>query len=372
MAKRRFGLLTGGGDCPGLNAAMRIGLVGLAGSGKTTVFNAVTGLEATVGLGGGDRLRPNLGVTKVPDPRVDRLAELYPGKEPVYVEVTFVDLPGKMPGSAADGLDPQAVQHIRDMDALALVVRAFDNPSLADPTDPVRDLAALEDELLLTDLVVVERRLERLRKEGKPTPERVALERCRETLDGGEALRLLDLSAEDRRLLAGYGFLSRKPALALLDVPEEAVTDPPPPGFVAEAERRRLAPLVLSGQVEMEIAHLDPEDQADFLADLGLEGGAPERFVHAAWSLLDTISFLTIGDREVRAWEIRRGTPALRAAGKVHTDIERGFIRAEVIPFEELSELGSEQACKEKGRMRLEGKEYVVRDGDVVRYRFNV
>ena len=352
---------------------MKVGLVGLAGSGKTTVFNAVTGLDAPVGGIGGDRTRPNLGVTKVPDARVDRLSEMYEPKRTVHAEVTFVDLPGKMPGTGdGGGLDPKAVQHIRDMDALALVVRAFDNPALADPADPVRDLGALCDELLLTDLVVAERRVERLRKERKGTAELDVLLRCQEALEAERPLRLLELSEEARRLIAGYGFLTEKPALALFDAPEEAAAEPAGDAFTAAAEARGLPLLVMSGQVEMEIARLDPEEQADFLADLRLTASARDRFVRAAWELLDTICFLTVGPDEVRAWEIRRGLPAVRAAGKVHSDIERGFIRAEVIRYPDLIELGSEQACKDKGRMRLEGKSYVVRDGDVVHYRFNV
>lgn len=348
---------------------MKIGLIGLAGSGKTTVFNAVTGLDAPVGFGG-DRARPNLGVAKVPDPRLEPLTALYEPKRTVPAEVTFVDLPGRMPGSAGEGLDGPTVQHIRDMDALALVVRAFESPALTDAADPARDLGALEDELLLTDLVVVERRLERLAKEGKQTPERSALLRCQAHLDEGRPLRLLDLTQEERRVLSGYGFVSETPALALLNL--AAPDQPVDAGFLAAAEARELQVLPMSGQVEAEIGQLDPEDQTEFLADLGLESSARQRFVHAAWSLLDRICFLTVGPDEVRAWEIRRGTPAVRAAGKVHSDIERGFIRAEVTRYDDLLALGSEQACKEKGKMRLEGKEYEVRDGDVICFRFNV
>ena len=352
---------------------MRIGLVGLAGSGKTTVFNAVTGLDAAVGGLGGDRTKPNLGVTKVPDPRVDRLTDMYNPKKTIHAEVTFVDLPGRMPGAGKGGLNPASVAHIRDMDAMALVVRGFDNPSLADPTDALRDLNGLEDELLLTDLVVCEKRVDRLHREQSKSPEVGLLQRCLAVMEDGRPLRTEVFTAEEERLLSGYRFLTQKPAVALLNAKEDAAGSDAPDAFKALATERGAPVLLMSGQVEMEIAGLDdPEDQAAFLEDLGLAAGAKDRFIQAAWGLLDTICFLTVGEDEVRAWEIQRGATAVRAAGKIHSDIERGFIRAEVIPYDALIELGSEQACKEAGKMRLEGKEYVMGDGDIVHYRFNV
>ncbi len=352
---------------------MKIGLVGLAGSGKTTVFNAVTGLDAPVGGLGGDRTKPNLGVTKVPDARVDRLTGMYNPKKTIHAEVTFVDLPGRMPGAGKGGLAPEAVAHIRDMDSLALVVRGFDNPMLSDARDAIRDLGGLEDELLLTDLVVCEKRVDRLKREQCKTPELPLLQRCLETMESGRPLRLESFTAEEERQLSGYRFLTMKPALALLNASEEDAASPASDTFSGLAADHGAPVLVMSGQVEAEIAGLDdPDDQAAFLEDLGLQGGAKDRFIQAAWGLLDTICFLTVGEDEVRAWEIRRGTVAVKAAGKVHSDIERGFIRAEVTPYADLIELGSEQACKEAGKLRLEGKEYVVGDGDIVHYRFNV
>jgi ribosome-binding ATPase YchF (GTP1/OBG family) len=255
-----------------------------------------------------------------------------------------------------------------------LVVRGFDNPSLADPPDAGRDLARLADELLLTDLVASERRLERLRKEQRKPPELPAAERCHAALEEGRPLRLVELAAEEERLLAGFGFLTRKPALVLVNTAESAAAAPIPPNVVALAEAQGAAVLTMSAKVEAEIAALDdPAEQRAFLEDLGLPPTpARDRFVQAAWRLLDTICFLTVGEDEVRAWEIRKGAPAVRAAGNVHSDIERCYIRAEENAYDDLIRLGSEQACKEAGRFRLEGKEYVVRDGDVMHYRFNV
>jgi len=351
---------------------MKIGLIGLAGSGKTTVFNAVTGLDATIGSIGGDRTRPNLGMARVPDARVDRLSEMYTPKKTIYSEVTFVDLPGRLPGSGEGGLDPLAVQHIQDMDALTLVIRAFDNPILSEAQDALRDVSAFEDELLLTDMVVLEGRVNRLRKPGKGDPELKLLERCLEAIEEGQPLRQISFSPEEERQLSGYRFLTQKPAMVLYSAGDDDVGQPPPGEFSAECETRKLPVLAMAGRVEMEIAQLDEEEQGEFLADLGLEAGARDRFIRATYDLLDRICFLTVGPDEVRSWEIRRGTVAVKAAGKVHSDIERGFIRAEVMSYEDLVTLGSEQACKEKGKARLEGKTYVMQDGDVVDYRFNV
>jgi ribosome-binding ATPase len=354
---------------------MKVGLVGFAGSGKTTVFNTLTGLAAEVG-GYGAREKANIGVIKVPDGRVEKLAEIFNPKKKTLAEISFVDVAGPQAGSderAEMGLDPKLVQHMREVDALVHVVRSFDNPMLLQEADPVRDIRAFDDELVLTDLVQVENRLQRLKKEKGKEREEDLMHRLKEALEQERPLRYLELSAEDLTLVAGFRFLSLKPLLLLLNADETSAAGEPLPQAVTDvAGSKGLSVIAMSGKVEMEIAALSPEEQGEFLQDLGLSEPARDRFIRAAYGLLDLISFLTSGEDECRAWSIRRGTIAHKAAGVIHSDIERGFIRAEVVKFEDLIALGSEARCREQGKLRLEGKEYVVEDGDVIHFRFNV
>jgi GTP-binding protein YchF len=353
---------------------MKVGLVGFAGSGKTTVFNTLTGLAAEVG-GYGAKEKANVGVIKVPDERVDRLAELFNPKKKTFAEISFVDVAGPQADEAEraeGGLDPKLVQHMREVDALVHVVRAFDNPMLLAEADPVRDIRAFDDELMLTDLVQVENRIARLKKEKDSAREAAMMEKLKAALEAERPLRYLDLAQEELALIAGFRFLSLKPLLLLLNVGEDDAASQAPAAVVDAAEAKALSVIAMSGKVEMEIAQLTAEEQSEFLQDLGIAEPARDRFIRAAYKLLDLISFLTSGEDECRAWSIKRGTTAQRAAGTIHSDIERGFIRAEVVRFEDLSELGSEARCREAGKLRLEGKEYVVQDGDVIHFRFNV
>jgi ribosome-binding ATPase len=353
---------------------MKVGLVGFAGAGKTTIFNTLTGLTAEVG-GYGAREKANVGVIKVPDNRVDKLAELYNPKKKTYAEISFVDVAGPQAEEAHQtrtGLDAKLVQHWRDVDALVHVVRAFDTPMLAEPPNPVRDISAFDDELILTDLVQIENRIARLKKEKDSSREAELMERLKRVLESETPLRDVDLSSEEHATIAGFRFLSVKPLLLLLNLAEDQVVSGPPAAILAAAESKRLSLIAMSGKVESEIAELAPEEQREFLRDLGIRESARDRFIRAAYALLDLISFLTSGEDECRAWSIRRGTHAQRAAGVIHSDIERGFIRAEVIRFEDLVECGSEARCREHGKLKLEGKEYVVQDGDVIHFRFNV
>jgi GTP-binding protein YchF len=348
---------------------MKIGIVGFARAGKTTVFNALTGLQASVG-GYADPGKPNLGSIKVPDERVDRLSAIFSPRKTTYAEVVFVDFPGG--GERGSVIDPATLVQMRDADALVQVVRGFVDPATADAADPVRDLGAFAGELVLADLAIVEKRLERLRKEKGKEQEAELLERCRAALDAETPLHRVALSAAEERALAGFGFLSRLPLMALVNVGEAEAAAPLPDAVEGALAAAGVPGLALCAQIEMEIAGLDESERGAFLADLGLQGSARDRFVQAAYALLDLISFLTTGEDEVRAWPIRRGTVAVKAAGKVHSDIERGFIRAEVVSYEDFIHYGSEAKCREAGRLRLEGKEYVVRDGDIIHYRFNV
>ena len=352
---------------------MKVGIVGLAGAGKTTVFNALTGLAAEVGYGGRDRA--NVGVIKVPDDRVDRLAGLFKPKKKTYAEISFVDVAGPEaePGERShSGLDPKLVQHMRETDALVQVVRAFEGPYVTAAADPANEIRAFDDELMLTDLVQIENRLERLKKEKDSGREREALERLRSSIESATPLRDISLGADEIQIIAGFRFLSLKPLLLLLNVGEDRASASAPPEVTALAASKHLEVIQMSGKAEMDIAQLEPDEQREFLLDLGIAEPARNRFINAAYGLLDLISFLTAGEDECRAWPVRRGTTAHKAAGKIHSDIERGFIRAEVIRFEDLIEHGSEARCREHGKHKLEGKDYIVRDGDVVHFRFNV
>ncbi len=351
---------------PLLCAAMKTGLVGFSGCGKTTVFNALTGLDAQTGTAA-TRGRTNLGTVKVPDARVDQLAEIYSPKKKTYAEVTFSDVAG-----GARGFDRKVLDEMRPMDALVQVVRAFADPAASQPVDPGREIQDLESELVLADLELVETRLNRIRKE-KANPREVALlERIHAHLDAGRPLRLLELPADDWALFLSLRFVSQKPLLLVLNVDEAEVAAPVPASVTARAAESQVGVVQLSALVEQDIARMSAGDQKEFVSSLGLSEPAKDRFLHAAYALLDLVSFLTAGPDECRAWPIRRGTTAHKAAGVIHSDIERGFIRAEVIRIEDLLALKSEGRCREVGKMRLEGKEYLVQDGDVVHFRFNV
>jgi ribosome-binding ATPase len=349
---------------------MKVGIVGFPRAGKTTVFNALTGLQATVGTYG-DPGKPNLGTIKVPDERVDRLSDIFSPRKTTYAEVMFVDFPGGSERSAGV-LDQATLVQMRDADALVQVVRGFPDPLTQDAADPARDIATFKNELVLADLAIVEKRLERLRKEKGKEQEAELLQRCLTALEAETPLRRVVFGAADERALSGFGLLSRLPLMVVVNVDESAATAPLSDAVRARLDADAVPGLALCAQIEMEIAALDDADRNAFLADLGLRESARARFVQAAYALLDLISFLTTGEDEVRAWPIRRGTSAVKAAGKVHSDIERGFIRAEVVAYADFIQLGSEAKCREAGKLRLEGKEYVVQDGDIIHYRFNV
>ncbi len=346
---------------------MKIGLVGFAGSGKTTVFNTMTGLDAPVGFGGEVRL----GTVRVPDERIDRLSEIFSPKKTTYAEMSFCDIPGEH-GAEKRGLSPRALQQIRDQEALCLVLRDFANPALEGDADPASDLEAFHAECVLADLDIVERRLERARKERADAQEQAAFETMLATLEQEQPLRSLAPERLNRDYLRGYGLLTDRPLLVALNRSEDQAAEPLPQNLATRLDDLHAAGLVLSASVEAEIASLDPEDQAAFLEDLGLAESALTRFIRAAYGLLDLISFFTVSEDEVRAWTIRRGMTARPAAGRIHSDLERGFIRAEVIPYDTFVEYGSEQAVKDAGRLQVEGKDYVVSDGEIMHVRFNV
>ncbi len=346
---------------------MKIGLVGFAGSGKTTVFNTMTGLDVPVGYGGELRL----GTVRVPDERIDRLSAMFNPKKTTYAEMVFCDVPGEH-GAERKGLSTRALATIRDQEALALVLRDFEDPALEGDADPLRDLNAFSDECILADLEIVEGLLARAQKENLPPADRARLELMKEVLEEGRPLRLLSADELDRDALKGYQLLTDRSLLVVLNRDEDRAAEPLPDDLAARVEELGAAGLALSASVEAEIAELDADDQAAFLQDLGLSESALARFIRAAYGLLDLISYFTVGEDEVRAWTVTRGSSARKAAGKIHSDLERGFIRAEVMPYEVFVEHGSEQAVKEAGLFQTEGKDYVVADGDIMHVRFNV
>jgi len=344
---------------------MKAGLVGYAQTGKTTLFNALTGLA--VQTGSGRAAKTNLGVLKVPDVRIDKLSAIFKPKKTVYAEVALIDVPG--PRTKGGGLDSASIQTLREADVLVLVVRGFEE---ADKPDPVRELNDFVAELILNDQIVVERRLERIAREKGHDREQAALEKCLAVLSEGRSLRQAGLSSDDEREITSYAFLSLRPVLAVLNVGEADANKELPSDFLAAAADKRLEGLLVCASVEAEISSLPKEEQGDFLASMGIAEPASARLIRSVYHLLDYVSFFTVGEDEVRAWNVYRGDKAPRAAGRVHSDIERGFIRAEVMKYSEFIEVGSEARMKDLGKLHVEGKEYVVQDGDILHFRFNV
>lgn len=344
---------------------MRVGLCGYPGSGRSTVF-------AALAPGGRADREVSYGNIKVPDPRVDYLTSVFHPKKTVYAETTFVDVGSG--GRVGGAFPPDVVQAMKNADVLVHVVRGFDNAMLTAAADPLRDEKSFNEELVLLDLGALEKRVQRLTKERKEGPELDMSKRCLGHLEGGAPIRTMGLSEDELRALGhGVQLLSGTPLVTLYSLSEEAWNDPAKASLREPKFEATAATLALCGSIEAEIATLDKDDQKEFLDGLGLGEPARNVFVRAAYRLLDYISFLTAGPDECRAWTIRRGTAARKAAGKVHSDIERGFIRAEIYTLDDLKAAnGSEATLKTQGKMRLEGKDYVMQDGDVVNFRFNV
>jgi GTP-binding protein YchF len=354
---------------------MRLGIIGLPQSGKTTIFNALTRGHQPLTTSGG-RFDVHTGVVDVPDSRVDRLSDLFTPKKTIYAKVTYADIAG-LEGSH-NAISGQLLNILTQMDGLLHVVRCFEDASVPHPSgsvNPLRDIATMDAELLLNDLIAVERKLERLADERKKgggreksviDRENVLFEKFKDALSREIPLREIEISAEEEKTLAGFGFLTRKPMLVLLNLNEGQEIPP------VEYTRPHSDLVALQGKLEMEIAQLTPDDVQDFMAEYGITELGLERVIRLSYDLLGLISFFTVGPDEVRAWTIQRGATAYEAAGEIHSDLQKGFIRAEVIPCEELIALGGLNEAKTKGRLRLEGKEYVVQDGEIVHIRFNV
>ena len=364
---------------------MKLGIVGLPNVGKSTLFNAITNAGAEVANYAFCTIEPNVGVVAVPDYRLDELAKMYSPKKITPAVIEFVDIAGLVKGaSKGEGLGNKFLSHIREVDAVIHVVRCFDKDDImhvSGSVDPKRDIETINLELILSDLEILDRRIDRTAKAAKGDKSLLTelefLKRLKTELENGVSARAVEADDDEKAILADIGLLSAKPVIYACNMSEDdfasniennerykAVCE------IAKAEGAEVLPIC--AELEAEISSLSKEEKEMFLSDAGIESGGLDMLIQRSYSLLGLISYLTAGEPEVRAWTIKKGTKAPQAAGKIHSDFERGFIRAEVISFDELMACGSMQAAKEKGKIRSEGKDYVMQDGDIVLFRFNV
>jgi GTP-binding protein YchF len=352
---------------------MKLGIIGLPQSGKTTIFNALTRGDTPTTASAG-RIEIHTAVVDVPDLRIDKLSAMFKPKKTIYAKVTYADIAGLDTGAAKTGISGQLLNQLTQMDGFILVVRLFEDDNVPHPAGSLnakRDVDTMLSELLLNDLIAVERKLERLTEERKKggtdkvlNERQTALfTRLHEALNTGTPLRNVEINAEDSKELASFGLLTRKPILTVFNLGE---------GQAAPAMQLDHPSVALMGKLEMEIAQLGPEDAAVFMKEYGIEELSLSRMIKLSYDLLQLQSFFTVGEDEVRAWTTHRAASAVEAAGEIHTDLQRGFVRAEVVAYEDLISLGGMNEAKAKGKLRLEGKEYPVKDGDIVHIRFNI
>ncbi len=356
---------------------MRLGIIGLPQSGKTTIFNALTRGDQPVTMSGG-RFEVHTAVVDVPDARVDRLTEMFKPEKKIYAKVTYADIAGLESGAAKAGISGQLLNQLTQMDGFVHVVRCFENASVPHPSgslDPARDIAIMDGEFLLNDMISIERKLERLGEERRKgggrdkaiiDREMQLFERMKDALAQDMPLRDVEMSEEDEKILSGFGFLTRKPILVLLNLSDAQ------PAPAMEYPHLSSQVVGLQGKLEMELAQLPPDEAEMFMGEYGIEELGLSRVIHLSYNLMGLQSFFTVGEDEVRAWTIRRGASAVEGAGVIHTDLQKGFIRAEVVSYQDLMALGGMAEARSRGKLRLEGKEYIVQDGDIMHIRFHV